>query len=206
MHLFCTLIIRLQYISRILYLTSQVMLFSLMSHFAFLGLGLLMAKYLSEIFSLILSIRLLSHGWLSRRPLVAQRRAARIPFHDDYEKSVAVTSDRLSLPSLELNARYNARTRRGYCCVGLKRTKKEKERGRERWMHPIICDRRKNGLFWTIFEDLRRDETKFLNYFRMSVGFWRTVWHDWVFATKITKNTNTRDSVPPRDRSAVTLR
>jgi hypothetical protein len=34
---------------------------------------------------------------------------------------------------------------------------------------PIMCDRRNNGLFWTIFKNLRGDEAKFFNYFRMSV-------------------------------------
>jgi hypothetical protein len=29
------------------------------------------------------------------------------------------------------------------------------------WGHLIICDSRNHGLFWTIFEDLNRDETKF---------------------------------------------
>jgi len=36
------------------------------------------------------------------------------------------------------------------------------------WAHPVICDERNIGLFWTIFEDLRRDEAKF-NCFRMYV-------------------------------------
>jgi ribosomal protein L20 len=38
---------------------------------------------------------------------------------------------------------------------------KKKERFREMWVRPIICDRRNKGLFWTVLEDLRRDEAKF---------------------------------------------
>ena len=34
--------------------------------------------------------------------------------------------------------------------------------------HPVICDERNSGLFWIIFEDLRRDEAKF-NCFRIYV-------------------------------------
>jgi hypothetical protein len=45
--------------------------------------------------------------------------------------------------------------------VGLKRTENEKEKRRRMWAHPVTCDKRNNGLFWTIFEDLRRDEAKF---------------------------------------------
>jgi hypothetical protein len=67
-----------------------------------------------------------------------------------------------------MNAQYNVRTGRDYYCVRPKRTEKEKEK-REIWLHPTLCDRRNNGLLWTIFEDLRRDEAKFFNYFRMSV-------------------------------------
>jgi len=45
--------------------------------------------------------------------------------------------------------------------VGLKRTENEEEK-RRMWAHPVICDKRNNGLFWTIFEDLRRDGAKFV--------------------------------------------
>lgn len=34
-------------------------------------------------------------------------------------------------------------------------------RKKRMWPHPVICDRRNNGLFWIIFEDLRRDKAKF---------------------------------------------
>jgi hypothetical protein len=39
--------------------------------------------------------------------------------------------------------------------------KEKEERRRKSWVHHVICDGRKNGLFWTVFEDLRRDEAKF---------------------------------------------
>ena len=46
----------------------------------------------------------------------------------------------------------------------------KKEKRRNVGAPYIICDGRNNGLLWTIVEDLRRDEAKFFNYFRMSVG------------------------------------
>jgi hypothetical protein len=64
-----------------------------------------------------------------------------------------------------MNAQYNARTGRDYCCVGPKGTEKEGEM----WMHSVICDRGDSGVFGTIFGDLRRDEAEFLKYFRMPV-------------------------------------
>jgi hypothetical protein len=67
-----------------------------------------------------------------------------------------MTSDILSLSSLKMNAQYNGRD---YCCVGPK--KPEKEKRRETRLHLVICDRRNSGLFWTIFEDLKREEAKF---------------------------------------------
>jgi hypothetical protein len=31
----------------------------------------------------------------------------------------------------------------------------KKKNRRKMWMHPIICNSNKKGVFWTIFEDLR---------------------------------------------------
>lgn len=83
--------------------------------------------------------RSLSHERLSRRRLIA------------------VTSDILSLSSLKTNAEYSARH---YCCVGPRRTEKEKG-GRKVWVHSVVCDRQNEMLFRTIFEDPRRGEVKF---------------------------------------------
>jgi hypothetical protein len=45
--------------------------------------------------------------------------------------------------------------------VGPKTTEKEKKKRGKMWVHPIISDKGKKTLFWTIFEDLRRNEAKF---------------------------------------------
>jgi hypothetical protein len=52
---------------------------------------------------------------------------AGLPCPDDYEKSAVVTTDTLSLLSLKMNAQYDARTGRNYCCVGPNRSEMERE-------------------------------------------------------------------------------
>jgi len=61
-----------------------------------------------------------------------------------------------------MNAQYCARTGRDYCCVVLKRTEKQKQNKKKNVDSSYnMCGRRNGGLFWTIFEDLRRDEGRF---------------------------------------------
>ena len=55
------------------------------------------------------TVRPLSQGRLSRRR-TAQRQAGDLTCPDDYEKSIALASDIISLSSLKMNARYNAGT------------------------------------------------------------------------------------------------
>jgi hypothetical protein len=63
-----------------------------------------------------------------------------------------------------------------------------KKKIRKMWVHPIIGDRRNKGLFWTIFEDLRRDEAKFFNYFRMSVASFEELYETSEHSLKKEKN------------------
>jgi hypothetical protein len=56
-----------------------------------------------------------------------------------------------------MKAQYNAETGRDYCSVGPKKTEREREKKKKNVGAPIMCDGPNNGLFWTIFEDLRRD-------------------------------------------------
>ena len=48
---------------------------------------------------------------------------------------------------------------------------------RKMWVHTVIRDGRNIGL-----ENMRRDKAKFLNYFRKSLGSWRTVGDNWVLS------------------------
>jgi hypothetical protein len=40
--------------------------------------------------------------------------------------------------------------------------RRRRRRRRKMCVNLMVCDRRNNGLVWTAFEDLRRDEAKFL--------------------------------------------
>jgi hypothetical protein len=69
-----------------------------------------------------------SHVRLSRpKQFVVQRWADGLSHPDDYEESVAVTSDILSILSLKISAQYYGGTGRDCCCVGPMRTQREKE-------------------------------------------------------------------------------
>ncbi|KDR11617.1 hypothetical protein L798_13943 [Zootermopsis nevadensis] len=50
------------------------------------------------------------------------------------------------------------------------RRKKSKRGNRMYWVHPINQRRVEIGVFYTLFEELRRDENNFFNYFRMSIS------------------------------------
>ena len=50
---------------------------------------------------------------------------------------------------------------RDCCCIGWKKTERRRNKRTEKCGGHRICDRRNYGFFSTIFEDLRRDETKF---------------------------------------------
>lgn len=51
-----------------------------------------------------------------------------------------------------------------------------------------ICDRRRKGLFWTVFEDMTTDEGKFLNKSRMPRGCFEVLYETArVFATQETQ-------------------
>ena len=47
--------------------------------------------------------------------------------------------------------------------------RKKKRHRRRLWIHPLIAERSKTGAFNTLFHELRQDNMKFFNYFRMSI-------------------------------------
>ena len=47
---------------------------------------------------------------------------------------------------------------------------RKRRRVRLHWIHPEIQKREEFGAFYTLFNELRDDENKFLNYFRMSAS------------------------------------
>lgn len=46
--------------------------------------------------------------------------------------------------------------------------KNNKKRRKEMWVHPLISNRLFDGQFYKLFDNLRKYESKFFNYFRMS--------------------------------------
>jgi hypothetical protein len=46
---------------------------------------------------------------------------------------------------------------------------KKKKRKHKFWIHPLFNSRQESSMFYTAFNDLTNDETKFINYFRMSI-------------------------------------
>jgi hypothetical protein len=45
----------------------------------------------------------------------------------------------------------------------------KKKRKHKFWIHPLLNARQERDMFYTAFNDLRNDESKFFNYFRMSI-------------------------------------
>jgi len=91
------------------------------------------------------------------------------------------------------------------CLLHLRRRRRLKRREREFWEHPIVAARTFEGAYYTLYGRLRKDETKFCNYFRMSTStFDYTVDH---LAPHLERqNTMMRESICPRQMLAVTLR
>jgi len=48
--------------------------------------------------------------------------------------------------------------------------RKYKKRERQHWVHPVLAVRYLEGSFYTLFEKLKSHDSKFFNYFRMSVS------------------------------------
>lgn len=82
---------------------------------------------------------------------------------------------------------------------------RRRKRNRLHWVHPINQRREDVGLFYTLFEDLRNDERKFFNYFRMSVGSFDELNGKLKNALQ-RQNTQFRNCIQPIEMLAMTLR
>lgn len=82
----------------------------------------------------------------------------------------------------------------------------EKEKRKKKfWVHPILLEREGYGVFYTLFENLKKDETKFFNFFRMNIEtFFKLL--KIVHGKLKHADTNMRESITPAERLAVTLR
>lgn len=76
---------------------------------------------------------------------------------------------------------------------------------RKWWIHPINQSREHSGTFYTLFEELRRDGTKFFNFFRMSIESFDEL-HEKMKNKIQRQNTKMRNCIQSRERLALTLR
>ena len=83
--------------------------------------------------------------------------------------------------------------------------RKKKRHRRRLWIHPLIAERSKTGAFNTLFHELRQDNMKFFNYFRMSITTFDELLnklHDHL----LRQDSKMRDSIKPVERLSVALR
>jgi hypothetical protein len=89
--------------------------------------------------------------------------------------------------------------------VSLHKELKKKKRKHKFWTHPLLNAKQERGVFYTTFNGLRNDESKFFNYFRMSiVSFDELLQH--IRNDVAGSDTNMRRCVPPEERLALALR
>lgn len=72
------------------------------------------------------------------------------------------------------------------------------------FMHPITSERLLSGAFVTLYSQLREDENKFFNYFRMSIS----TFDELIFKleNKVRHSSLLRIPITPTERMAVTIR
>ena len=80
-----------------------------------------------------------------------------------------------------------------------------RQRKRLHWVHPINTKRLQFGVFYTLFTELREDENKCCNYFRMSIAAFDEL------SSRLQdglqrENTKMRNCVPPMEMLAITIR
>ena len=78
-------------------------------------------------------------------------------------------------------------------------------RQRSMWVHPLTNARLYHGQYYTIMTELRNDNEKFFNFFRMSQNTFNELLS--VIKNYIQRqDTNMRDSIQPEQRLAITVR
>ena len=80
-----------------------------------------------------------------------------------------------------------------------------KKRERQYWVHPVLAVRYLEGSFYTLFEELKSHDSKFFNYFRMSVSKFEFLVMRLSDRIK-GQDTPMRACVPPKEMLTVTIR
>jgi hypothetical protein len=73
------------------------------------------------------------------------------------------------------------------------------------WVHPVNNARLGKGAFHLLSEEIKSDQNKFFNYYRMSATSFEALLNS--IESSIKKiDTNMRESISPRERLSLTLR
>ena len=83
--------------------------------------------------------------------------------------------------------------------------KERKLKKRKLWVHPMLGSRKSVGEFHTLYPRLIDDESKFFNYFRMSMGTFKEILSKTQHQLK-RENTPYREAITPREKLAVCIR
>ncbi|XP_001951483.2 putative nuclease HARBI1 [Acyrthosiphon pisum] len=86
----------------------------------------------------------------------------------------------------------------------IKKRKNRKLKKRRMWVHPLLAQRILKGSFSTMYGDLRDNENKFFNYFRMSIKSFDELLSKLESGIKVSNSG--RPSISPTERLCVTLR
>lgn len=87
----------------------------------------------------------------------------------------------------------------------LRRKRRKTAKERKYWVHPILRERFSLGTFQNLITELRSDEIKFFNYFRMSI----TTFNHLLAQISVSinyQNTRFRDCICTEERLAIFLR
>ncbi|CAF4890047.1 unnamed protein product [Pieris macdunnoughi] len=87
----------------------------------------------------------------------------------------------------------------------LRKRKRKISRKRQFWVHPLLCERKTKGLYYTYFLDLKMYEKRFFNYMRMSTNTFNLLLD--TIKPKITgTGNNYRKCIPAEEKLVITIR
>lgn len=78
------------------------------------------------------------------------------------------------------------------------------QKRRQYWVSPILSKRKNLGEFNHLHEELMRNKEKFFDYYRMDMETFKYILT--AIQPSVTKWSNFRETIPPEERLALTLR
>lgn len=79
------------------------------------------------------------------------------------------------------------------------------QRRRQFWLHPINSERQSHGHYFQLYKQLRKDNIKFFNYFRMSISSFDELL-SYIENDIKRQDTNMRIAIQPEEKLVTTLR